>query len=90
MREIALLKRSGFVLYTVNPVFWLRRLRSGYAAVTNETSVVTQVTQFLPFSAYTCACARDGYLLINVLSCFFKTIRNCVTCVTTRFLFVTG
>ena len=73
-----------------NPVGWLRWLRSGYAAVTNVTRVVTQVTQFLPFFAYTCACARDGYLLINVISCFFKTIRNCVTCVTTRFLFVTG
>ena len=90
MREIASFKRSGFVFCTVNPVFWLRRLRSGYAAVTNETRVVTQVTQFLGFLRIHVRVRAQRLFIKKLFSCIFKTIRNCVTCVTTRFLFVTG
>lgn len=73
-----------------NPVGWLRRLRSGYAAVTNETRVVTQVTQFLGFLRIHVHVRAQRLFIKKLFSCIFKTIRNCVTCVTTRFLFVTG
>jgi len=46
-----------------NPVDWLRWLRSGYAAVTNETRVVTQVTQFLGFlRIHVRVCARRLFI----------------------------
>lgn len=68
----------------------LRMLRSGYAAVTQESGVVTQVTQFLGFSAYTCACARatDKKSFLNYFA--LQTLRNLRNCVTTRVSCVTA